>query len=356
MTRGALWGAVLCILLATAGWVRAERSGFVTVLLYHRFDQPEYPTTNIQVGMFRQQLEHLKREGYRVLSIEEFRRLIEEKETFPSKAVLITIDDSHRSVYENGFPVLQEFGYPFVLFANISPLYSDLEAHMTWEMVEEMHRAGATIGNHSYYHPRIGRPQKGQSAEEYAAWVRSDLRRAKRALGDHGIETDLLAFPFGEYNRVVIEEAEKTGHGLMFTQDEGAVDGRTLPMRIPRVAIVGRNMTMERFASKLEMPPLHVLEVEPEWGYMEQNPPPVFSLRLEEPERYEPGIVNMFISEWGRVEATFDPGSGRISFRPERPLTRPFNRMIVTAQERDSGNFSMFSRLYMRPFAELAEE
>ena len=356
MMRGALWGAILGILLATAGWVRAERPGFVTVLLYHRFDQPEYPTTNTQVELFRQQLEHLKREGYRVLSIEEFRRLIDAKETFPSKAVLITIDDSHRSIYENAFPVLQEFGYPFVLFTNVSPLYSDLEEHMTWEMVEKMHRAGATIGSHSYFHPRMGRPQKGQSAEEYATWVRRDLRRAQEALSDHGIENDLLAFPFGEYNRTVIEEAEKVGYGLMFTQDEGAVDERTLPTLIPRVAIVGANMTMERFAFKLSLAPLHTSEVVPGWGFMERNPPSVFSLRLEEPERYDPGVVNMFVSELGRVEATYDPKTGRMSFQPEQPLSRSLSRPIVTARERDSGHFSMFSRLYMRPFAELAEE
>ena len=334
----------------------AERPGYVTVLLYHRFDEPQHPTTNTQVEMFRQQLEYLREKGYRVLDMGEFRQLLEERKPFPSKAVLITIDDPYRCIYEKAYPVLQEFGYPFAVFVNASPLYSDLPGYMTWEMVEEMHRQGVTIGNHTYYHPRLGRPQSGQSREEYSAWVRHDLQRSRKALGNHGIDTDLLAYPFGEYNEVVVEEAVGMGFELMFTQDESGVDEQTDPRLIPRLAIVGANLDMERFAYKLNLAPLHVEEVEPGMGFLEANPPARFALRLKEPKRYRPGVINMFISEWGQVPAEYDAESGLLSFRPEQPLTRPLNRVIVTARERDGGGFSMFSRLYVRPFAELSGE
>lgn len=344
----------LCLLLATGAF--AERPGYVTVLLYHRFDEPQYPTTNTQIEIFRKQLDYLSNEGYRVLSADDFQRLLEAGEPFPRKAVLITIDDSYRSIYDNAFPVLQEFGYPFVMFTNVSPLYSDLPGFMTWEMVEEMHRAGATIGSHTYYHPRIGRPQKGQDREAYSAWVRKDLERAQKGLRDHGLGSDLLAFPYGEHNQVVVEAAKGLGYKLLFTQDEGGVDEGTDPMLIPRVAIVGANMTMERFTFKLNLAPLHVADVAPESGFLGENPPAEFSLRLEEPERYRPGGINAFISEWDRVESVYEPETGRLVFRPERALSRPFNRLIVTARERESGHFSMFSRLYFQPFDELAEE
>jgi len=344
----------LFFLLATG--VFAERPGYVTVLLYHRFDEPQYPTTNTQVEVFREQLDYLSSEGYKVISAEEFQRLTEAGKPFPRKAVLITIDDSYRSIYDNAFPVLREFGYPFVMFTNVSPLYSDLPGFMTWEMVEEMHRAGATIGNHTYYHPRIGRPQKGQDLEAYSAWVRKDLSRAQKALRDHGLDSGLLAFPYGEHNQVVVEAARGLGYKLLFTQDEGGVDERTDPLLIPRVAIVGANTTMERFAFKLNLAPLHVADVTPQSGFLEKNPPAEFSLRLEEPERYRPGGINAFISEWDRVETEYDPKTGRLIFRPENPLTRPFNRLIVTAREREGGHFSMFSRLYFRPFVELPGE
>ena len=115
-------------------------------MLYHRFDEAQYPTTNIDLSEFRQQLEYLQRKNYEVLSMAAFRRLLDGARPFPSKAVLITIDDPYRSTYEKAYPLLREFGFPFVLFANASPLYSDSEAYMTWEMLREMHRNGVAIG------------------------------------------------------------------------------------------------------------------------------------------------------------------------------------------------------------------
>ena len=337
----------LAILIAFGCSVQsaAQRPGYVTVLLYHRFDEAQYPTTNIALSEFRQQLEYLQREKFAVLSMAAFRRLLDGEIPFPPKAVLITIDDPYRSTYEKAYPLLREFGFPFVLFAKASPLFSDSEAYMTWEMVQEMQQGGVTIGNHTYYHPYIGQPQKGQDRASYAAWVRQDLQKAQEALASYGIETDLLAFPFGEYNSVVIEEAKKLGFVLMFTQDEGAVDATTPRVLIPRVAIVGANLDMERFIFKLNLAPLHVAEVVPDQGFLRQNPPAAFAVRILEKERYRPGIINMFISEWSRVEASYEDSSGRLFFLPEMPLTRPTNRLIITARERKSEYFSIFSRL-----------
>ena len=61
----------------------------------------------------------------------------------------------------------------------------------------------------------------------------------------------------------------------------------------------------------------------------------------------------MFLSEWGRVEAQYDAETGVLSYDNADTLTRPMNRLIVTAREKEGGHFSMFSRLYFRPFVEL---
>ena len=86
------------------------------------------------------------------------------------------------------------------------------------------------------------------------------------------------------------------------------------------------------------------------------NPPAKISLRLLDSKRYRPVIINMFVSEWDRVEAVYDAKTGVLSYLPDRAFTRSLNRLIVTARERDSKHYSMFSRLYFRPFSELAEE
>ena len=172
-------------------------------------------------------------------------------------------------------------------------------------------------------------------------------------LADHGMASDVLAYPYGEYNEVVVEIARDLGFEIMFAQDEGAVDERTDPRRIPRFAIVGKNLDMDRFVFKLNTAPLHVVDVEPNAVELAQNPPEGFSMRLLDPKRYRPGVINMFVSEWGRVDAQFDRGTGVFSYRCSTALTRPMNRLIVTAREKESGHFSMFSRPYFLPFDEL---
>ncbi len=345
-----------CFLSLAGGAVAAQRPGYVTVLLYHRFAEPQYASTNVSVEVFRKQLTYLRDEEYQVLSLSAFRRLCEAQEPMPQKAVLITIDDAHRSIYEHGFPVLKEFGYPFVLFPNVEPLSSGAKAHMTWEMIEEMRKYGAEVGNHTYSHFYVGRPRAGESRKEYAVWVREDIERAQRELEAHGIDTDVLAYPYGEYNAVVVEQAQKLGFKLMFTQDEGGVDGATPVALLNRVAVVGANLDMPRFIYKLNLAPLHLSETAPGLDFLPRNPPDSLAVRLADPRRYNPGVVNMFVSEWGRVDAAYDAQTGHLVFRPQKEMTRAGNRLIVTARELDGGHYSMFSRFYFLPFAELARQ
>ena len=77
----------LAILIAFGCSVQsaAQRPGYVTVLLYHRFDEAQYPTTNIALSEFRQQLEYLQRENYEVLSMAAFRRLLRRRNALPAK-------------------------------------------------------------------------------------------------------------------------------------------------------------------------------------------------------------------------------------------------------------------------------
>ena len=86
---------VFIILVPLVFEAQAERPGYVTVLLYHRFDESRYPSTNISSDMFREQLEFIKREGYRVLSMHEFRQLLAKGKPLYAK---IGIDHHRRSI------------------------------------------------------------------------------------------------------------------------------------------------------------------------------------------------------------------------------------------------------------------
>jgi hypothetical protein len=86
----------------------------VTVLIYHRFGEERYPTTNVSVDGFREQLTYLRDNNYQVLKLAELYRYLTEKKNLPDKATVITIDDGYKSVYQYAWPLLQSFGGPGV--------------------------------------------------------------------------------------------------------------------------------------------------------------------------------------------------------------------------------------------------
>ncbi len=96
-------------------------------------------------------------------------------------------------------------------------------------------------------------------------------------------------------------------------------------------------MSLERFAFKLNLAPLHVADVQPKAISLNVSSPEKLSLRLLDPTRYRPGIINMFLSEWDRFDAVYDAKIGVLSYRLDRPLTRPMNRLSVAAKEREGG-------------------
>ena len=95
-------------------------SDYATVLMYHRFDEHKYPSTNIMKETFIQHLNFLKENNFNVLPLSMLIDFFRENKSLPEKSVFITIDDAYKSVYDVAYPILKSFNYPFtVLFPQI---------------------------------------------------------------------------------------------------------------------------------------------------------------------------------------------------------------------------------------------
>ncbi len=323
---------------------------YLTILVYHRFGEIKYPTTNISEERFCEQMEYLKEENYQVLSLEEVRQLYQKKQDFPDKAVLITIDDAYRSVYKVAYPILKNFGYPFTVFLYSESIEKRYPAMMNLDMIQEMKQAGVTFGNHTHTHPHLGIPAVEMSEEEYRFWVREEIRTCQSFLHRHGIESYSIAFPYGEYNQIILEEAENLGYNLMFSQNAGSV---AIPLNqqvtLPRQAIAGENMNLNLFKQRLACPPLIISSPQPFPGFLKSVNPEEFAARLVYPEKYRPGVINMFVSELGGLQADFNPETGWIRSANQKKLTRIVNRVTITAKEKNSSQFALTSWLICLP-------
>ena len=65
--------------------------------MYHRFNENKYPSTNIRMDMFDEQMKIIKNQGYEFYDPNNF--LNEFNKVKKNKKILITIDDGFKSFY-----------------------------------------------------------------------------------------------------------------------------------------------------------------------------------------------------------------------------------------------------------------
>jgi peptidoglycan/xylan/chitin deacetylase (PgdA/CDA1 family) len=111
-------------------WRSAKR---LAVLAYHGVDDPQ---------RFSDHLDVIRREA-RAVTLEEAMDAFDGRRSLPDRAVLITFDDGHRNVLDDGLPLLRERGLPAVAFA-IADLV-DSERPFWWTEVLELLERGGVV-------------------------------------------------------------------------------------------------------------------------------------------------------------------------------------------------------------------
>ena len=82
-----------------------------TVIMYHRFDEPNLPSTNISLKTFKSHLTYLREHNYNILPLSKLIEFFNNEKNLPKKSVFITIDDGYKSFYDKAFPILLEFDF-----------------------------------------------------------------------------------------------------------------------------------------------------------------------------------------------------------------------------------------------------
>ena len=118
-------------------------------IMYHRFDESKYPSTNIQMDVFKQQLEIIENEKIAFIHPKDFEKALSQNKK--QRKILFTVDDALSSFYENAWPILKEKKIPFILFVNTREVGSF--NYMNWDQIFELHKSpNVEIGNHSHSH------------------------------------------------------------------------------------------------------------------------------------------------------------------------------------------------------------
>jgi thymidylate synthase ThyX len=122
----------------------------------------------VRSSVFEGQLETLKREGYTVIPL---RALVAHVRGTgpppPHRAVVLTVDDAHRSVYSDMLPILRRHRVPVTLFVYPSAV-SNAAYALTWEQLRELRATGLVdVQSHTYWHPNFLEEKRRLSAQAY---------------------------------------------------------------------------------------------------------------------------------------------------------------------------------------------
>lgn len=229
-----------------AGGVRVAPA---PILMYHHItDLPDDASAGqreyaVSPARFEEQLRYLTEHGYESVSLYDVIRYLQGEGTLPAKAVAITFDDGYRDNAGVALPLLQKYGFTATFFINPQPIEDEYPAYMTWAQVEHISRSGMDVESHSYSHPVLTR----LSVEE----LLQEVQKAGDAIERHtGRRPRLFSYPYGRYNRQVIDILRGEGYIGAVTLRSGTVQASPSVFDLARVW-VRYDDTLESFAAKL---------------------------------------------------------------------------------------------------------
>ncbi len=261
----------------------------ILALMYHRFEENKYPSTNIKIDIFQKHLNIIKENNFSFLSPNNFE--LEFSKVTKEKKILLTIDDAFSSFYLNAWPILKKNRIPFILFVSTDSVGKN--GYMSWNEIKEISKEDFVfIGNHSHSHEYLVKYE----FEEFKKDIIKSIKIFKENLG---YNSKFFSYPFGEYN---LEQKKYIAKNFdyAFGQHSGVIDLNKDKYELPRFPINEKYGDLERFRFLINLLPIQYKFIIPEEKFLSDlNNPPILSIEFFNDQ---PNIdkINCFSNEGGQ--------------------------------------------------------
>ena len=298
-------------------------------LMYHRFNENKYPSTNIQMNVFKQQIAIIKNSNYKFYDPKNLENdySISKKD----KKILITIDDAFASFYKVAWPYLKNEKIPFILFVSTEAVGKN--GHMTWKQIKEIEQEPfAFIGNHSHSHDYLVE----LSENDFLNDINTASSFFNKNLGYNPI---FFSYPFGEYSSAIKKYISKN-FKFAFGQHSGVIDINKDPFDLPRFPINEKYGDLDRFKFLINLYPLQYKNLHPKEKYITDNNPPKFYVEFFNDQK-NINNINCFSdegNEWKKSDISFDKNKLDINFREKFT----FRRGRINCSLNDNGIWRWF--------------
>jgi len=299
-------------------------------LMYHRFNESKYPSTNIQMDIFKNQIKIIKKSNYVFSDPSKFNKKFQTPKK--NKEILITIDDGFESFYLEAWPHLKKNKIPFILFISTEPVGK--RGYMTWDQIKEVEiEKFAFIGHHSHTHNYLIDGTNDKFIE--------DIKKANKIfLKELGYIPNLFSYPFGEYSKFMRDYISQN-FDYAFGQHSGVIDVNKDKFELPRFPINENYGDLKRFKSVINSFPLEYDQLFPKEKKLTKNTnPPEFKVKFFK-EQKNIKNVNCYsneLNEWKKSNTNFNNQILTIRFRG------PFSprRGRVNCSLNDNGKWRWF--------------
>ena len=242
-------------------------------LIYHRFGDPKYPSTNISTNLFEQHLKYLVDHRIQCITFSEAINLLREKNA-KGRYCVITIDDAFKSFYKNGYPLIKKYNLKATLFLNTSTI--DGGDYMSFDEIKEVLQYGIELGNHTHGHQYF--LNEGESGRKQA--FEKDILKSEELLYAHfGVRPTIFAYPYGEYDESMQKVLVEKGFRGAAAQHSGIMSTYSDLYALPRFPMTDVYGEMNLFKQKIHARHMAVEYVKGKNTLSLQNPP-VLQIKL----------------------------------------------------------------------------
>lgn len=236
------------------------------ILAYHSLDESG-SQISLSPAIFRRQIEYLASRGYRTLALSEYRQCLEEGKDPPQPSVVLTFDDGYCNFLEEGYPILQSYGYRATIFIQTdfigkrSTFSRDLSLPIMGENdIRWLAAEGCEIGSHTCSHPALtkipiseARREIFSSREVLTVVTEEEVTSFCYPFGDYDCRTERLVAESGYRSAVTLEPGNKNGPEVLFSLRRIVIGPKIVPAYFK--LILGNNFDIYNRVFQLSLRP-----------------------------------------------------------------------------------------------------
>ena len=309
------------------------------LLVYHRFSDEEPKSTSTSPDLFKQHLEYLEENEYKVLPLKKVIESLKAKKDLPEKCVSLTADDGFLSFYTEAFPLLVRYQFPMSVFVSTESIDKNYDLMMSWSQLNDMTPL-IDVYNHSTKHLHL--------VNQDTLTVENEISFAQERIAKElGTNDKFFAYPYGEFDNTTYSYLGSLGY-VAFGQQSGVASQSSDFLNLPRFSMSGPYAKMNSFSLKVQTVHMPIKSDSPKSLIISNDYKPILDLVFSRPlTNYEKNNFSCFVSgqdvadlKWSSLQS--------VSVQSKAPLLTGRSRYNCTMPYKDKGRYYWYSKLWLR--------